>query len=332
MRMIKKFLLNHPVHKKIVPYLDIIFLLRPTIFFSIWGVIVLGMISVNNHLNNVLLWNDELSMPVIFIFISLTFLISASFINILKDSDQKTDCLLIENNISLDGRKKIIKILFSISMIILVLFNWLLIIPLLCIYYIIGIGYNSKPIHWHSSPYRALMALTFVSFLLYAIGGLICYDSSLNNDIEIFVFKYSLHLLSYILSFISIISLIIVNDLKNDYSLINSVYDGKYNYFIFLVIPLVFLPTSLMLAWLNKDPILSTAVLVFLPFFIFSCFRKLNKDIIRSIRYPIFIINFFTFSYYPWFALCLLITYYLSKYYYWHRFNWHYPTFLIEDD
>ena len=176
------------------------------------------------------------------------------------------------------------------------------------------------------------LLVTFVSFLLYAIGGLICYDSSLNNDIEIFIFKYSLHLLSYILSFISIISLIIVNDLKNDYSLINSVCDGEYNYFIFLVIPLVFLPISLMLAWLNKDPILSTSVLVFLPFFIFSCFRKLNKDIIRSIRYPIFIINFFTFSYYPWFALCLLITYYLSKYYYWHRFNWHYPTFLIEDD
>ena len=330
--MIKKFLLHHPVHKKLVPYLDILFLLRPTFFFSIWGVIVLGMISVNNHLNNILLWNINLSISIILIFISLTLLISASFINILKDSNKKIDSLLIENNISLDKRKIIIKILFTISMVILILFNWLLVIPSLCIYYIIGIGFNSEPIHWHSNPYRALISLTFISFLLYAIGGIISFDSSLNNDNEMFIFKFSLHLLAYILSFLSIISLIIVNDLKNEYLLINGTYNKKSSCIIFLVIPLIFLPISLMLAWLNQDPILSTAVLVFLPFFLFSCFRKLNKDIIRSIRYPIFIINFFTFSYYPWFALCLLITYYLSKYYYWHRCNWHYPTFLVEDD
>jgi hypothetical protein len=53
---------------------------------------------------------------------------------------------------------------------------------------------------------------------------------------------------------------------------------------------------------------------------------------LRAIRYPIFILNFFVLSVYPWLFVPLVLTYYVSKYYYWHRFNLHYPTFLVEHD
>jgi hypothetical protein len=43
-------------------------------------------------------------------------------------------------------------------------------------------------------------------------------------------------------------------------------------------------------------------------------------------------LNFFTLSIYPWLFVPLLVTFYLSKYYYWHRFDLHYPTFLIDHD
>jgi hypothetical protein len=58
----------------------------------------------------------------------------------------------------------------------------------------------------------------------------------------------------------------------------------------------------------------------------------MDKDILRAIRYPIFILNFFALSVYPWLFVPLVLTYYVSKYYYWHRFNLHYPTFLVEHD
>ena len=60
--------------------------------------------------------------------------------------------------------------------------------------------------------------------------------------------------------------------------------------------------------------------------------RRMKKDVLRAIRYPIFILNFFAFTIYPLLFVPLMITYCLSKYYYWHRFELHYPTFLVDYD
>jgi hypothetical protein len=86
------------------------------------------------------------------------------------------------------------------------------------------------------------------------------------------------------------------------------------------------------LSYQNSDPIASTASLTSIPFFIVASIRSLDKDIFRAIRYPIFLLNFFAFVVYPWLFISVLIIYYFSKYYYWHRFNLHYPTFLVEND
>jgi len=64
----------------------------------------------------------------------------------------------------------------------------------------------------------------------------------------------------------------------------------------------------------------------------FVAFRRLPKDIIRSIRYSILIFNIFALSYYPWLFIPLIITYYVGKYYYWHRFDLHFPTLILEND
>ena len=41
--MIKKFLKENSVHKKIVPYLDIFFVLSPMSFFVTWILVCIGM-------------------------------------------------------------------------------------------------------------------------------------------------------------------------------------------------------------------------------------------------------------------------------------------------
>ena len=89
---------------------------------------------------------------------------------------------------------------------------------------------------------------------------------------------------------------------------------------------------ALLLSFESRDPLASTAIVVSLPFFIITAFRQLEKDILRAIRYPIFILNFFAFTVYPWLFVPLIIIYLISKYYYWHRFDLHYPTFLVDND
>ena len=99
-----------------------------------------------------------------------------------------------------------------------------------------------------------------------------------------------------------------------------------------LIVSLIFICGAFVFAFNHGEPLASTAALVSIPFFVFTVIRRLKKDVLRNIRYPIFILNFFTLSIYPWLFVPLAITFYLSKYYYWHRFDIHYPTFLVEND
>ena len=81
-----------------------------------------------------------------------------------------------------------------------------------------------------------------------------------------------------------------------------------------------------------NEPLLSLCTLVSLPFYLYALFRNMNKDILRAIRYPLFIFNFFTITIFPYLGIAVIIVFYISKYYYWHRFDLHYPTFLVDND
>ena len=79
--MIKNFFKNHHIHKSIVPYLDYIFIFRPTLFFAVWVMVSAGMyIGHSDILINPQWITSEISLKIIFLFTSLTFLIGATFI------------------------------------------------------------------------------------------------------------------------------------------------------------------------------------------------------------------------------------------------------------
>ena len=79
--MIKNFLKNHHIHHKIVPYFDDFFICNPTLFFTIWFMISIGMyLAHQNILMNPQWVTSEINFKIILLFISLTFLTGATFI------------------------------------------------------------------------------------------------------------------------------------------------------------------------------------------------------------------------------------------------------------
>ena len=79
--------------KKIAPYLDEFFIYNPTLFFTVWVMISIGMyIGHQNTLMNPQWITSQISLKIIFLFISLTFLTGATFIKeqlMFIDSDSK---------------------------------------------------------------------------------------------------------------------------------------------------------------------------------------------------------------------------------------------------
>ena len=80
------------------------------------------------------------------------------------------------------------------------------------------------------------------------------------------------------------------------------------------------------------DPVISHFALIILPFYIFALFRGLPKDFIRSFIYPIMVMNILLSWTFFLIYLCLSFEFYMSKYYYWHRFDMHFPKFTIEEN
>ena len=333
--MIKKFLQFHPVHKKIAPIFDTIFLIRPTIFFAVWVMVVVGIISADLHLHAPSLWNTEFSWQTFLVFSGLTLLISAAFIsNQIADENNDQDnqkLFLIGKHISSEKGKSIVKILLIIGGLISMISNWVTAIPAMCIYFLWGIEYNHPPFEWKNAPTAGWFVNSCVGVLLFIIGWMLGMKNYPNNAIIPLSFDTFSHMLPYLLCFSAVSLLITLPYMKSDDSDM-STFSVLFGFSTSIVISLLMVSTALYVSLQHADPLASTATLVSLPFFIVAAVRRMNKDRLRAIRYPIFILNFFALLYYPWLVVPLFCTYYLSKYYYWHRFDLHYPTFLVDND
>ena len=333
--MIKKFLKHHPVHKKIVPILDPVFLLRPTMFFAVWIMVIVGMISAELNMNTSCLWMTEFSWQIFFVFFGLTLLISAAFISnqiVDEEDDQRHQkLLLIGKHISVKKGNSICIIFLLFGVVISIITNWTTAIPAIGIYFLWGIQYNHAPFEWKNFPISGWLVNSCVGIFLFIIGWMLGMSDTTNAGIMSLSMDTLFYMLPYLLSFSAVSLLSTLLDRKDD-DVETSTSPIVFGFSASLIISLFMVGSALYLSLKHTDPLASTATLVSLPFFIFATVRKLNKDILRAIRYPIFIINIFSISYYPWLLVPLFCTYYISKYYYWHRFDLHYPTFLVDYD
>jgi 4-hydroxybenzoate polyprenyltransferase len=334
--MIKQFLKYHPVHKKIVPNLDIVFLLRPTLFFSVWVMVVMGMYSAQMNLIKYPLWITEFSWRTFFVFLGLTLTSASTFIlNQIEDleSDKINNKLFLvgeyftpERSLSISRFLLVIGILLSVAS------NWFTSLFVISIYLIWGILYNKEPYSWKKKPLLGWIANSVIGVMLFMIGWYFVMTSQTDVTINLYDLSIFQFMLPYILCFSSVALLTTLPDVKGDIETGDETFPIVYGKMLTVILSFLLISSAFVFSLIYEDPLASTASIVSLPFFLFTAWRSLEKDILRSIRYPIFILNFFALTVYPWLFFPLVITYYLSKYYYWHRFELHYPTFMVDHD
>ena len=194
--------------------------------------------------------------------------------------------------------------------------------------------YNDKAYCWKKNPLLGPLCNLIVGILLMMSGWVF-----VSSNGEYFSFSYSvldcsffIKIMPYILSYLSVILLADIPDIKGDIKYDKTTFAIKYTVQKTMLISLLLVVIALFISLGLNDPLASTAIICSIPFFIYAVFRNQAKDVLRAIRYPIFILNFFTMTIYPYLFLACGIVFYLSKYYYWHRFDLHYPTFLVEND
>ena len=343
--MIKNFFKNHSSHKNIVKYFDFLFLFNLPYFFILFMLFVWGMSAsyysrgIKEGYYFLLSFNlvDVLFFVALFLFLSfINFKLQIDDFLILdwknKDEKHKTNLNYLYvcpnfipfKKVDFFLSKKFILITLAP---IVVFYPYLA--PILILYYVLIASFNV----------RLLKTYTYSIFILRCIFKLFCfYLIFLSGWVYMSSFNDFIFILKYIPLFcLAVLPIIFINEIfcSDQFSDIESKNrliiknDKKKIAFLSLAMMIILF----FISFNNHDPILTHFSLIVIPFLAYSFFRSKNRDFIRSYGYPIMIMNILlSWTLFPFLLIFQLIIYYLSKYYYWHRFDIHFPKFVIEEN
>tara|TARA_B110000014_G_scaffold139471_1_gene96676 strand:+ start:1952 stop:2992 length:1041 start_codon:yes stop_codon:yes gene_type:complete len=345
--MIKKFLKEHSMHKKIVGMIDAPFIFNLPYFFILWMVFVWGMaasyysVGINDSLYFLTSFNFK---PFLF-FLGLSFFLGA--LNIKNQLDDLS-CIL-------DWKKS--NDSYNVDL------NYLYVCPNF-------ISSKSSEIYYYSSILIGAIMIAFFSFwclmplFVYAFLNLFFYKTVIStSSFKIFVFRCSFRLINVLLLFLSgwiyfgnlnllniiayiplfimaVLPILLINEVvsydsfsKKESDNRKFIYNNRKSIAGLSLIVMIFLFLCSFCIISIPDPITSHFSIITIPFLCYAFFRSSKRDFIRSYNYPIMIMNvLLSWTLFPLLFLAQFIVYYFSKYYYWHRFNVHFPKFIIEQN
>tara|TARA_B100000965_G_scaffold284132_1_gene242079 strand:- start:851 stop:1846 length:996 start_codon:yes stop_codon:yes gene_type:complete len=331
--MIKNFFKNHTIHKKVVPKLDFFILLIPLNFFLMWMIICVGL-YIGMFIQGLSpQFVADIDFGILFLFLGITSIMSSYYIELqLLDVKDNSSIYFVKQKYSSKFINNFKVYLNVFGLLFLLSSFWLICILGLILIVINKIILNNRK---NQSLLLRLILQLGVAFIL-SISGFIK-SGVLNINYEFFdlVFMYIKFIIPYMLFFIS--SFIILN--TKDYlfspkclSYSSGCLSNSINSKIISLISLILISLSILLSIKLNDPLSSISLCVSLPFYLYVLIRGLDKDYQRIFTYPIAIINFFCMTIFPYLFILIFSVFYLTKYYNWHRFNFHFPTFLVEND
>ena len=334
--MIKNFFKTHPIHKKIVTCFDYLFIFRPTLFFVVWVMISVGMYIAYLQNDYTLQWNLDYNFRTLIVFLSLSIICGATFItNQLSDSKSDTinkKLFIVDSIINNQDAQNIYKYSIYVGGILLLLsFSIYNIIIGISIFFIWDRLYNKEPYQCKNNPFLGPLCNLLVGFLLIFSGWIVVHSNNQSLSFS-YLYNFLLLIIPYLLCYLSVAIITDIPDIEGDKSIQKNTFTLIYGKKTTLVISTLLVLLAFLISYYLNDPLGSIITVVSFPFFLFALFRGYNKDILRAIRYPIFIMNFFVMTIFPVLFIFSIVVFYFSKYYYWHRFDIHYPTFIVDND
>ena len=341
--MIKKFFRDNSVHKNIVKYFDFLFLFNIPYFFVLLMLFVWGM-SASNYSRgieqiNYFLLNFSVLDSLFFVFLFL-FL---SFVNVkiqiddllILDWDNKDDqyklnlnyLYVCPNFISIKKVNSFLNIPIILLTLVPIAYISPYLWPILVLYYILINRFNHK----------LLKTESYLIFIKRCILKLFCFYLIFLSG-WVYVSTFDISMLQYfplfclaVLPVIFMNELIFVDKFSEKESKNRIIIQNDKNRITFL--SLIMMLSLFFISFSINDSILSHFSIISVPFFIYAFIRSEFKDFVRCYSYPIMIMNILvSWTLYPILLFVQIIIYYLSKYYYWHRFNIHFPKFVIEEN
>jgi hypothetical protein len=309
---------DSPLYKKInglIKSFDKIFLIRPIMFLLIWTFISAGMSAYYGTKISEFYWSINFNLNFFLIFFAITLISSSATLVDLKGSFQRIVMillisgilvlitgLLLESKVSMTKNQ-----IFPVGAWILAFYStWR------------GFLKNQKTLLQEKISLRIFFS-GFSSLSLFMTGWHIGGGS---------VFHGLFSSLPYIIVFIAVFlyyplsihaEKLHYRDLMTDLSSIP-------------IISFILLIISTVIAYFINDPVLSTAGAIITPFYLVSLIFPRAEHILRSFKYPLFILAIFIGVRLPWLLFALFFNFTLIRLYNYFRFGIIEPTLKVSND
>ena len=309
---------DSPLYKKInglIKSFDKIFLIRPIMFLLIWTFISAGMSAYYGTKISEFYWSINFNLNFFLIFFAITLISSSATLVDLKGSFQRIVMillisgilvlitgLLLESKVSMTKNQ-----IFPVGAWILDFYStWRVFLK------------NKKTLLQEKISLRIFFS-GFSSLSLFMTGWHIGGGS---------VFHGLFSSLPYIIVFIAVFlyyplsihaEKLHYRDLMTDLSSIP-------------IISFILLIISTVIAYFINDPVLSTAGAIITPFYLVSLIFPRAEHILRSFKYPLFILAIFIGVRLPWLLFALFFNFTLIRLYNYFRFGIIEPTLKVSND
>ena len=308
---------------------DYFFVTRPMLFFPGWNTLLAGYLSAKGETD----WVTQFSHgdytlyfwePIAFLaMLAFALAMGASFIlNQLQDteSDRKNRKLFLIDEQSIHpGTALRESIILAIGSILLSIFLGRSIFLLLIFFmFITGYLYNYPPFQFKNKPAGGLVLNALMGWIAFALGWVLVLPMSGN---------FWLVCLPYLFLNTALYLLTTIPDAPGDLS------SGKVTFCVrFGLKSTVWSAFSLylmsfFLAVINKDQIVLTVNILILFFMLRLIFSSQASHAIQSIKMAIFFFSVIICIKFPLYFLPMVVIFFLTRYYYQHRFQFDYPNF-----
>ncbi|KAA3661224.1 MAG: hypothetical protein DWQ10_05000 [Calditrichaeota bacterium] len=299
---------------------DYLFVLRPTLFFPVWTVYAAGFFSAKRFLPETLqVDNSGWGLAV---GIALSLLMGSAFIlnqivDVPTDKLNNKLFLIADGHISQPTAITETILLALVPLAIVAMYSPMMVVMFVVIYLVTGLFYSLPLFKWKDRPFLGIFANASGALLIFSAGWWVK---------NISLFKPLLHAVPYAAAVAAVYILTTIIDRKGDEKFNKVTIAVRYGMSVTVWLGMLCEILAVFSAWMLNDSLIFYPAILSFPFFIVAVKRQDAADVIRAIKFPILFLSLAICVLLPNYIALLTITYYLSKWYYYHRFGLRYPN------
>ena len=311
---------------RILQLLDYFFVLRPTLFFPIWTIALVGAYAAKRFAGS---WEPLGLFYGFVVFALYTLTIGAVYLinNIIdrrNDAANNKVFLIAEEYIS--PKKAMVYLVLLLG--IIGIFSLLVSVNLFWwftgMFLFWGVAYSAPPLSLKDRPVGGILANVISGVGLFGFGW------SLYSSVDgLTVWWYSI---PYVLAWVSISILTTIPDSHGDAlddkeTIAVAIGHHKTQDYAFLLLGL-----ALLFSILTWDWVIGFSSVLALPFYSMMWNTRTTQNTLRAIRFGISFLSFAMFFVFPGYFVACLILFLLARWYYKERFDLLYPTWKTNPD